>query len=248
MGQANFNATLLVDYVEQKESELMEELCNCPMLDAITPMMSWSNTPIGTPRRTPLPTPHATPLLTPRGTPSRGTPSLPRRSYGHDIRSPSRNSNYGEDIIVPPPRKRFVQAPEIFSSFSSKQVEEGSSVELKCFVSCAPLTTTTWEKDNLPLVSNPQLMLSEKTGVRTLIIHNSKLGDAGAYRMTITNSSGVKSCTAILTVKKKNSGPSQYYASSQLSVPRSPYSSLGRSSLGRSSASYSNYTSYRSYL
>jgi len=262
-GQATFNATLLVDYAEQKESELMEELCNCPMLDAITPLMSWSNTPIGTPRRTPLPTPHATPLLTPRatprttpratprGTPSRGTPSLPRRSYGHDIRSPSRNSNYGDEIMVPPPRKRFVQAPEIFSSFSSKQVEEGSSVELKCFVSCAQGTNTTWEKDNLPLVSNPQLMISDKTGVRTLIIHNAKLGDAGAYRMTITNSSGVKSCTAIVTVKKKNSGTSHYYATSQLSVPRSPYSSLGRSSLGRSSnaySSYSSYSSYRSYL
>ena len=194
----------------------MEELCNCPMLDAITPLMSWSNTPIGTPRRTPLPTPHATPLLTPRatpkttpratprGTPSRGTPSLPRRSYGHgDIRSPSRGSNYGDETMVPPPRKRFVQAPEIFSSFSSKQVEEGASVELKCFISCAPLTQTTWDKDNLPIVSNNQLMLSEKTGVRTLIIHNAKLGDSGTYRMTIANTSGVQSCTAILTVKSK---------------------------------------------
>ena len=166
--------------------------------------------------------------------------------------------------MVPPPRKRFVQAPEIFSSFSSKQVEEGSSVELKCFVSCAQGTNTTWEKDNLPLVSNPQLMISDKTGVRTLIIHNAKLGDAGAYRMTITNSSGVKSCTAIVTVKSKsryhpkkmcnyldfqreNSGTSHYYATSQLSVPRSPYSSLGRSSLGRSSNSYSSYSSYSSY-
>jgi len=150
-------------------------------------------------------------------------------------------------MMVPPSRKRFVQAPEIFSSFSSKQVDEGASVELKCFISCAPLTQTNWEKDNLPLVSNNQMMLSEKTGVRTMIIHNAKLGDSGAYRMTITNSSGSTSCTAILTVKKKSSG-SQYYASSQLSVPRSPYSSLGRSSLGRSSSSYSSYSSYRSYL
>ena len=42
---------------EQKESELMRPLMNCPMLDSITPMMSWRNTPISTPRRTPLPTP-----------------------------------------------------------------------------------------------------------------------------------------------------------------------------------------------
>merc|ERR1712012_986400 len=57
--------------------------------------------------------------------------------------------------------------------------------------------------------------------------------------------------------KKKNSNRTQYYASSQLSVPRSPYSSLGRNSsssnLGRlstsySSSSYNSYSSYRTYL
>ena len=42
---------------DHKESEVVRALCNCPMLDSITPMMSWRNTPIGTPRRTPLPTP-----------------------------------------------------------------------------------------------------------------------------------------------------------------------------------------------
>ena len=106
----------------------MVELCNCPMLDCITPLMSWSNTPIGTPRRTPLPTPHGTPLLTPRATPRatprntpRATPSpLPSYRPG-EFRSPSRGSVFREED-APPPRRRFVQAPEIFSSFSSKQV------------------------------------------------------------------------------------------------------------------------------
>ena len=147
-GAASFSATLLVDCkfsccrensfelilfstdAEQKESELMVELCNCPMLDSITPLMSWSNTPIGTPRRTPLPTPHGTPLITPRATPRctpRGTPRAtptPMSRIGYnpgEYRSPSRTSMMREED-APPPRRRFVQAPEIFSSFSSKQV------------------------------------------------------------------------------------------------------------------------------
>ena len=166
----------------------MVELCNCPMLDSITPLMSWSNTPIGTPRRTPLPTPHGTPLITPRATPRctpRGTPRAtptPMSRIGYnpgEYRSPSRTSMLRDDD-APPPRRRFVQAPEIFSSFSSKQVhfhkespifatkkkvDEGSTAELKCFISCAPLTTTTWEKDGMPLLSNNLISLSEKTGV-----------------------------------------------------------------------------------
>merc|ERR1719251_669944 len=145
-----------------------------------------------------------------------------------------------------PYRRKFIQAPEIFSSFSSKEVEEGEAVELKCFISCAPQTVSVWEKDNIPLVSSPGLSLSEKTGVRTLMIQSAKLGDAGVYRLTITNTSGSGSCSAIVTVKKKNSNKTQFYASSQLSVPRSPYSSLGRSNFARSTNSYSS-SSYNSY-
>ena len=172
--------------------------------------------------------------------------------------------------MMVPFRKKFIQAPEIFSSFSSKEVEEGEAVELKCFISCAPQTVSVWEKDNIPLVSCPGLSLSEKTGVRTLMIQNAKLGDAGVYRLTITNTSGSGSCSAIVTVKsesadcsykhkthfslsEKNLGRTQYYASSQLSVPRSPYSSLGRNSFSRSthsysSSSYNSYSSFRTYL
>ena len=190
----------------------MRSLCNCPMLDSVTPMMSWRNTPIGTPRRTPLPTPLHTPLMTPRATPRptpratpRGTPTPSRRSQGHDFRSPSRTSLTEEtDALMAPFRKKFIQAPEIFSSFSSKEVEEGEALELKCFISCAPQTTTLWEKDNIPLVSCPGVSLSEKTGVRTLAIPATKLGDAGVYRLTISNSSGSGSCSAIVTIKSKN--------------------------------------------
>ena len=151
----------------------MAELCNCPMLDTYTPLMSWSNTPIGTPRRTPLPTPHSTPLMTPRATPRctprttpRATPTPTLQRRGYDYRSPS-VSTMVDDFIMPPPRRKFVQAPEIFSSFSSKTVDEGATVEFKCFVSCAPLTTTTWEKDNMPIMSGSQITVSEKTGVST---------------------------------------------------------------------------------
>ena len=257
----------------------MRSLCNCPMLDSVTPMMSWRNTPIGTPRRTPLPTPLHTPLMTPRATPRptpratpRGTPTPSRRSQGHDFRSPSRTSFTEEtDALMAPFRKKFIQAPEIFSSFSSKEVEEGEALELKCFISCAPQTTTLWEKDNIPLVSCPGVSLSEKTGVRTLAIPATKLGDAGVYRLTISNSSGSGSCSAIVTIKsksnyiliktkpqfsfysEKNTSRTQFYVSSQLSVPRSPYSSLGRNSgSGRlstsyASSSYNSYSSYRTY-
>ena len=194
---------------EHKESEVMRALCNCPMLDSATPLMSWRNTPISTPRRTPLPTPLQTPLLTPRATPRptpratpRGTPTPSRRSQGHDFRSPSRSSMTEEtEALMAPFRKKFVQAPEIFSSFSSKEVEEGECFELKCFISCAPQTVTVWEKDNIPLVSCPGISLSEKTGVRTLMIQSAKLGDAGVYRLTISNSSGSGSCSAIVTIK-----------------------------------------------
>ena len=184
----------------------MRSLCNCPMLDSVTPLMSWRNTPIaGTPRRTPLPsplmlTPRATPRPTPRATP-RGTPTPSRMSHGPELRSPSRTSNIEESEMIAPFRRKFIQAPEIFSSFSSNEVEEGEAVELKCFISCAPQTISVWEKDNIPLVSSPGLSLTEKTGVRTLIIQSAKLGDAGVYRLTISNSSGSGSCSAIVTVR-----------------------------------------------
>ena len=221
--------------------------------------------------QTPLITPQATPRPTPRATP-RGTPTPSRMSQGHDFRSPSRTSMLEEtEALMAPFRKKFIQAPEIFSSFSNKEVEEGETLELKCFISCAPQTVTMWEKDNIPLVSSPFMSLSEKTGVRTLMIPNAKLGDGGVYRLTISNSSGQGSCSAIVTVKskliitfnlnfslsclEKNTGRTQFYASKQLSVPRSPYSSLSRSSTGQhyssssySSSSYSSYSSFRTYL
>ena len=188
----------------------MRALCNCPMIDSMTPLMSWRNTPISTPRRTPLPTPLQTPLLTPRATPRptpratpRGTPTPSHRS-GYDLRSPSRSSMTEEtDALMAPYRKKVIQAPEIFSSFSSKEVEEGEMLELKCFTSCAPQTVTVWEKDNIPLVSCPGVSLSEKTGVRSLMIPATKLGDGGVYRMTISNGSGSGSCSAIVTIKSK---------------------------------------------
>jgi len=246
LGSATFSSTLLVDYAEQKESEVMAELCNCPMLDSITPLMSWSNTPIATPRRTPLPTPHGTPRATPRATPrvtpfstprATPTPSLGRRGY--DLRSPSVSSTVSgmDDFVMPPPRRKFVQAPEIFSSFSNKAVEEGSTVEYKCFVSCAPLTTTTWEKDNMPIISGSQVTLSEKTGVRVLTIHCARTIDAGSYRMTITNKSGVSTCSANLTVKRKKLVPAEPVSTSSRGI----YSYSSR----RSYSSYSPYSSVR---
>ena len=86
----------------------MAELCNCPMLDNITPFMSWTNTPAATPRLTTpaatprrntptmrgtpgmltptrlTPTPRLTPRATPRATPCATptpTPTLQRRGY-----------------------------------------------------------------------------------------------------------------------------------------------------------------------
>jgi len=265
-GSASYSCTLLVDYAEQRESELMAELCNCPMLDTITPLMSWSNTPIATPRRTPLPTPHggATPsLLTPRATPRvtprttpRATPTpggggggLQLRHGGgsaYDFRSPAMSpaastigggvsSSSGhhlrvspmDEFLMPPPRRKFIQAPEIFSSFSNKTVEEGSAVEFKCFTSCAPQTTTTWEKDNLPLMASSQISLSEKTGIRTMKLHCARPGDAGSYRITITNKSGVATCAATLSVKKKRAAP-QPIEPVTASASRVSFSSLGR--------------------
>ena len=99
-------------------------------------------------------------------------------------------------------------------------MDEGSTAELKCFISCAPLTTTTWEKDGVPLLSNNLISLSEKTGplvlaisnlkykslpgVRTMLLHCAKPGDSGTYRITITNSSGTASCSASLSVRSES--------------------------------------------
>merc|ERR1712083_63724 len=128
---------------------------------------------------------------------------------------------------------------------------------------------TTWEKDGMPLLSNNLISLSEKTGVRTMLLHSAKPGDSGTYRMTITNSSGTASCSASLSIRRKTTSYTPTQTPSHLSVPRSPYSSLGRSSstsyssasAGSDSSSYSSYntsyssgrgsvpySSYRSYL
>ena len=181
----------------------MRELCNCPMLDSLTPLMSWSNTPVGTPRRTPLPSPHYTPLLTPRATP-RSTPLATPRTTPQRL-LPTRDflSPVPPHSQTTPRGRRFVQAPEIYSSFSSRSVEEGGSVELKCFISCAPLTTTTWEKDGTPLMSGSRVSISEKTGMRVLTLTRATPADAGNYRMTITNTCGVANCSANIDVKRK---------------------------------------------
>jgi len=263
LGEDTAAITLLVDYPEQRESEVTAELCNCPMLDPYTPVMSWGNSPCATPRRTPLPTPLATPTMTPRATPRltpRSTPTpgqqgfrkSPGFSMAEDFRSPSRSA--AEDFLTVPPRKKYIQAPEIYSPFSNKQADEGSLVELKCFLSCAPITSTAWEKDNVPILPGPNITLAEKAGVRTLIINSIKPGDAGSYKIIVTNASGSVSCAANVSVRRRTTSTSNYFlsSSSRLSVPRSPYDSLGRSSptsySRHSSSSYSSYTSYRSYL
>merc|ERR1712029_282830 len=104
--------------------------------------------PLPTPLQTPGLTPRATPRPSPRATP-RGTPTPSRRSQGHDFRSPSRSSMTEEtDALMAPYRKKFIQAPEIFSSFSSKEIEEGDVLELKCFISCAPQTVSLGERQH----------------------------------------------------------------------------------------------------
>jgi hypothetical protein len=254
-GAGTADVTLIVDYPEYKESEVVTELCNCPMLDSNTPLMSWSNTPVGTPRRTPLHTPMFTPLATPRSTPRltplatpRSTPQrlLSPRDYNYrdsyrsfTTSSPNPHLSVMEDFKAPPQRKRFVQSPEIYSSFSSKSVEEGNTVELKCFVSCAPLTTTTWEKDGSPVISGSHVSLSEKTGVRVLTVNRVGVSDAGSYRMTITNSSGVANCSATIDVKRKTSSAATSYLLSPPSVSRSIHSPYSY----RSNYSHYNYTS-----
>lgn len=262
-GEDTASVTLLVDYPEQRESEVTAELCNCPMLDPFTPVMSWSNTPCATPRRTPLPTPLSTPVMTPRATPRltpRSTPTPGQQAYrspysmADDFRSPSRGA--GEEYLAVPPRKKYIQAPEIYSPFSNKQADEGSLVELKCFLSCAPLNSTSWEKDCLPISQGPNITLSEKAGVRTLTINSVKPGDAGSYKIVVANASGTVSCSANVSVRRRTTSASSYYLpSSRLSVPRSPYDSLGRTSPSASAysrttsrSSYSSYSSYRSYL
>jgi len=251
----------------------MAELCNCPMLDTMTPLMSWSNTPIVTPRgtpmlsrRTPLPTPRGTPMLSPRQTPkisprttprATPTPQLPRRGYEH--RSPSITSSHlsiVEDMLMPPPRRKYVQAPEIFSSFSNQTIEEGGSVEFKCFVSCAPLTTTTWERDGVPMLSGTNISLSEKTGMRILKLHNVKMGDAGTYRMTITNKSGFTNCSAMLNVTRRTSVRAKEYSGSASSgsnrnmstshhfYPTRLYSSYNSSSPNSYTSSYASSSTY----
>ena len=63
----------------------------------------------------------------------------------------------------PSPASRYIFTKR--NICNQKKVDEGSTAELKCFISCAPLTTTTWEKDGMPLLSNNLISLSEKTGV-----------------------------------------------------------------------------------
>jgi len=269
-GTATSTTVLLVDYNEHKESEVMAELCNCPMLDNITPFMSWTNTPAATPRLTTpaatprrntptmrgtpgmltptrlTPTPRLTPRATPRATPCATptpTPTLQRRGY--DLRTPSASSSHLsvlEDMMMPPPRRKYVQAPEIFSSLTSQTIEEGGSVEFKCFVSCAPLTTTTWERDGIPMIPGANISLTEKTGVRMLKLHNVKIGDGGTYRMAISNKSGFTNCSACLIVKKRAAyRPKE--TSSRTSVTSSSSHGYSSSSHGYSSSTHSYYPS-----
>ena len=65
----------------------------------------------------------------------------------------------------PSPASRYIFTKKSPIFATKKKVDEGSTAELKCFISCAPLTTTTWEKDGMPLLSNNLISLSEKTGV-----------------------------------------------------------------------------------
>ena len=126
---------------------------------------------------------------------------------------------------------------------------------------CSPTTSSPCRRKQVLLYLPSQTLITNSLGVRTMLLHCAKPGDSGTYRITITNSSGTASCSASLSVRSESqiflsvdiitkvhldlTGKTTSYTPtptpSHLSVPRSPYSSLGRSS----STSYSSSSNAR---
>ena len=116
---------------------------------------------------------------------------------------------YGEDtskailIVSKPINKTQPSIRPLFRRLlSNLEVEEGSSARFNIRVTGQPKPELKWEKDGVEISQNEHHQIVwESANDCYLICYNTFQMDSGLYKVTATNSAGVASCQAVLTVK-----------------------------------------------
>ncbi len=95
----------------------------------------------------------------------------------------------------------FCSLFKIFQALADSEVEEGSSITLKCAVEGTPPPTVTWFREDVKIESSLDFQIEYKNGYATLTIPEAFVDDAGKFTCTATNSAGSKSVSCHLRVK-----------------------------------------------
>ncbi|KAM9470410.1 vascular endothelial growth factor receptor kdr-like [Clarias gariepinus] len=89
------------------------------------------------------------------------------------------------------------QVPWFVQNLTSQEVNTSSTLTLTCLVHGAPAPSITWYKENIPIKEGPGITLMENG---ELIIQRVKKEDEGMYKCQASNSIGVATSSAVITV------------------------------------------------
>ena len=94
----------------------------------------------------------------------------------------------------------ILQAPSVQKQLSDIDVIEGESARFKIPLSGIPLPSVSWFKDSVELKDNDNLKMVIKESIAYLEINKAILKDIGDYTVTLKNTSGEVSSSAMLNV------------------------------------------------
>ncbi|XP_060074132.1 myosin light chain kinase, smooth muscle-like [Ylistrum balloti] len=131
--------------------------------------------------------------------------NVSKTSSGYGSVSGSDEEEKEETIIIYGNQGRPSGCPEIRTTLKEVLTLEGSSAILECAVTCSPIPTVSWSKDNKALGSSVryETKFDSSSGKATLTIKSAGMNDMGEYKCNFRNPLGEAETTSKLIVKKK---------------------------------------------
>ncbi|XP_033747095.1 LOW QUALITY PROTEIN: muscle M-line assembly protein unc-89-like [Pecten maximus] len=134
-----------------------------------------------------------------------GRMNVSKTSSGYGSVSGSDEEEREETIIIYGQQGRPSGCPEIRTTLKEVLALEGSAATLECAVTCSPLPTVTWYKDNKALSSSVRYdtKFDGPSGKASLTIKSSGNEDMGEYKCNFRNPLGEAETTSKIVIKKK---------------------------------------------
>ncbi|XP_069135255.1 uncharacterized protein [Argopecten irradians] len=136
-----------------------------------------------------------------------GRMNISKTSSGYGSVSGSDEEEREETMIIYGHQGRPSGCPEIRTTLKEVVALETTAAVLECAVTCSPLPTVTWYKDNKALSSSVRYdtKFDGPSGKATLTIKCSGMSDMGEYKCNFRNPLGEAETTSKLVIKKKAS-------------------------------------------